>query len=126
MDKSVINCNPNSNNEKNAKKEIKQIILFTIDCLRYDCFKSTLNPILQRIMKKEYFWEKMIASGPWTAPSMSSLFTAEFPFTKNKVFVPIPKNLKTFPEILSKNGIITCGIHSNPWLSKKFNFNKGF
>jgi len=100
--------------------------LFTIDCLRYDYFNSTLNPYLRRFKKNEYSWEKMVAAGPWTGPSMSSLFTSEFPFKKNERFVPIPENLKIFPEILRDNGILTCGIHSNPWLSKEFNFNRGF
>jgi len=60
-----------------------------------------------------------------TSSSFYSIFTSTIP-TSEGSYTPIPVNKKKFTEIIQKNDILTCGIHSNPHLSPYCNYQIGF
>lgn len=67
----------------------------------------------------------MISSSTWTVPSMFSIFTSRYPFSLGQ-YLPLPKGLETLARVFKRNGYRTCGIHSNAYLSRYYNFDEGF
>ncbi|MFW9867184.1 MAG: sulfatase, partial [Candidatus Thorarchaeota archaeon] len=109
---------------------IKRIILITIDCWRKDRlshfgYDSKILPNINKLSKSAVIFQNMISNSSNTAPSFFSLFTSKIPVVDG-LYTPIPNNLIQFSEILKKNNIFTCAIHSNPHLGRICNYQKGF
>ncbi len=108
----------------------KKVILITIDCLRsdrleiYGC-KRNIAPNLNKLSKNSIIFNTAISNGPNTPSSFYAMFTSEVPTLKGR-YAPLSDRLETFIEIIKKNKIKTCGIHSNPHLGKYFNYHRGF
>jgi arylsulfatase A-like enzyme len=110
--------------------EQKSVILITIDALRPDHLKSYgyhLNtaPNLEEFVKNGTTFSNAITNGPETPSAFSALFNSMLPLT-NGGFSPLPSQKLNFPQILKENDVFTYGIHSNPNLSKFFNYHRGF
>jgi len=122
----------------------KNIIIITIDNLRYDCFdlKNSLikskNKFTKYLLNKSINFKETIAPGPNTAYSFPGIMSSvpsykyaeeivtEFPL-HNTYPLKISQNREMLAEILKKNGYTTIAIQdSNPLISKYFNYNKGF
>ncbi|MFX1340273.1 MAG: sulfatase [Promethearchaeota archaeon] len=108
----------------------KRLILITIDCLRRDRLKvyghsKNIAPHLNKLSEGAFIFKNAVTNGPNTPPSFYAMFTSEFPLLYNN-YVPLPPYKKKISEILQKNGITTCGIHSNAHLGKIFNYHLGF
>jgi len=132
----MIDCKKTSiSNDKNAssstnfeKCEKKNLILVTIDCLRYDVFVNLLKkgnlPNLAHIAKKGVLFTNAYAPSSWTPPSISSFFSSTYPLMYEGFLNFSPRT--PFPEILKSHGYLTISCQTNAWLSRYFNFNKGF
>ncbi|NHJ20047.1 MAG: hypothetical protein EAX91_03815 [Candidatus Lokiarchaeota archaeon] len=108
----------------------KCVILVTIDALRPDHLKSygyhrNTAPNLEKFVKNGTSFSNAFTNGPETPSAFSSIFTSMLPLI-NGGFSPLPSQKLTFPQILKESGIFTYGIHSNPNLSKFFNYHRGF
>ena len=111
-------------------KDEKIIIFITIDALRTDYLNSygynkNTAPNLEIFARKGTIFTNAYTNGPETPSSFSSIFTSILPYL-NGGYSPLPLEKITFPQILQEYGIHTIGIHSNPNLSKFFNYDKGF
>ncbi|MHA1436484.1 MAG: sulfatase-like hydrolase/transferase [Promethearchaeota archaeon] len=108
----------------------KRVILITIDCLRNDrleaCgYPKNIMPHINKFSKEAYIFENAIANGSYTASSFYAMFTSEIPGAYEP-YAPLPIQRKKIAEILQKNKIFTCAIHSNPHLDKFANYHLGF
>ncbi|TFF87589.1 MAG: hypothetical protein EU549_04455 [Promethearchaeota archaeon] len=113
-----------------STRKDKIVILLTIDALRVDHLSSygyerETDYYLSKFIKKGYKFLNAYANGPSTASSFSSIFTSILPFLDGG-YSPIPDSKIVFPQILRNYGISTIGIHSNPNLTKYYNYGKGF
>ena len=130
----AVNCS--------GKPKDINVILISIDTLRSDHlsgygYKRNTSPFLDKIAKDGILFKNVISSASWTAPSMVSMFTSlnssehgiiHGTFIDGDVYNQevLTGSLLTLPMILKKNGFFTMGFSTNPHLSKKMGFAKGF
>ena len=121
--------NGNNNNKSNRNSNIRNVILVTVDCLRADhlhCYNypRSTTPFIDRLAEKGALFTSFFANGPFTAAAFPALLTSTYALDNGKY---ITLENRTFvSEILQKNGIKTAAIHSNPYLSSQFGYDKGF
>ncbi|MFW9896747.1 MAG: sulfatase-like hydrolase/transferase, partial [Candidatus Thorarchaeota archaeon] len=106
------------------------VIFITIDCLRPDflgCLGNSRNltPNIDKIAEEGITLTQVIANGPSTPFSFPSIFTSTYAMM-NPGFPKISPSAQSITEILKKRGYITGGFHSNPYLSKIYNYDKFF
>ncbi|MHA1724309.1 MAG: sulfatase, partial [Promethearchaeota archaeon] len=111
-------------------KEDKIVIFITIDALRPDHLNSygyhrKTAPHLDNFIRNGTKFTNTYTNGPATPSSFSVIFSSILPYLSGG-YSPLPLEKVIFPQILQENGIHTIGIHSNPNLSKFFNYGRGF
>jgi len=90
---------------------VKNIVLITVDCLRFDHYEKVKTPILNYI-KKNHF-----TTAPFTPNSFKGLFFGELPLSGGTGMTPLfPKNC--ISNRLRKQGFSTIGLFSNPLLAQ--------
>jgi len=115
-------------NNKNSQE--KNVILITIDCLRADhlsCYgyKRKTAPFIDSLAKEGAVFKNAFANGPFTAASFLSILASAYPLDfKNQL--PLPREAVLISEILQNKGIRTAAIHSNPYLSTFYGYNRGW
>ena len=103
---------------------MKNIVLITIDCLRYDSF-NTHAPNLMKYGKQGWFFKRAYSLGSWTTPSLLGLLTSTYPLMYNgKLAIEYPRI--SIVDILKSQGYSTLGFTFHPYLSSLYKFNKGF
>jgi len=106
------------------------LILITVDSLRadrlgfYGCEKNT-SPNFDKMADKYVAFDQAIAPGPSTSPSMAAVLTSEYPLSYGGYYY-LSERRTSIAEVLAESGYSTFGLHSNPFLSERHNFNKGF
>ena len=108
----------------------KNIILITIDCLRADRFAikgadPKIAPYLNHLANKGQFFINAFSNGPYTYASFPSILSGVYALIHGGGEVLDP-NIKTLAQFLSENGYFTVCINSNPYLSRKRNYDTGF
>ena len=111
-------------------KEDKIVIFITIDALRPDHLNSygyhrNTAPHLDNFIRNGTKFTDAYTNGAATPSSFSAIFSSILPYL-NGGYSPLPLEKLIFPQILQENRIHTIGIHSNPNLSKFFNYGRGF
>ncbi|MHA1371252.1 MAG: sulfatase [Promethearchaeota archaeon] len=101
------------------------IILISVDCWRHDRFNPKSTPNIHEFSKKCYVFNNFFSNGPWTPPSFNSIMTSTYPFMYTD-YSPLPRQKKTFAEVLKKNGYLSIYINSNIYASKYFGYDRGF
>ena len=108
-------------------------MLITVDCLRADhmsCYqyKRNTTPFLDSLATKSMFFQNAFANGPNTRHSVPSFLTSTYPllFLQEAKGGRLHNGRKTLAEILHEKGYTTGGIHSNPYISKFYGYNRGF
>lgn len=105
----------------------KNVVLLTVDTLRYDLGHSNYIPALEELKDSSVVFDKYYTSASETGPSYSSILTCKnvqtHHVTGNGVTL---ENQETLAEILKRNGYNTYGIVSLGVLQKRFGFGKGF
>ncbi len=128
-DRSNRSRNSNDNSNDNSNPSIRNLILITVDCLRADhlhCYNYPRNttPFIDGLAEKGALFTSVFANGPFTAAAFPALLTSTYALDSGKY---ITLENRTFvSEILQKNGIKTAAIHSNPYLSSHYGYNRGF
>lgn len=125
------------------------ILLLTVDCLRADRlglagYKGGITPNIDSLANRGTLFKYAFSNGSWTSLSFSSIFTSTYPLMHRTVDIDVfgvkypayakvikvnPIKLSVYPtfvEIIRRKGFSTAGFYSNPYLSKLFNFGKGF
>ena len=112
---------------------MRNVILITIDTLRKDmlgCYGSRdgLTPFIDSIAEQSIVFTTAQAVGPYTQASFPGILTSSYYLDfedhgKGKV---LSTGRRLVSEHLKKNGIITAGFHSNPYLSAIFGWNRGW
>lgn len=106
------------------------LILITIDTLRADhlgVYGSTagLTPQLDAFARQATRYDAVYANSSWTVPSFAALFTGQPPFQSLEKY-----NLKAQVPLLSERlqnvGYWTAAEITNPFLSSKMGWNRGF
>ncbi len=115
---------------------MRNFVLITLDSLRADhCgfmgYPRNTTPFLDGMARNGLCFENaMVASLP-TTPSMTAIFTGEYPLVNATPLVPSEwrKNMRgkeTLSQKLSEAGYTTGAFHTNPAASQYFGLNKGF
>lgn len=110
-------------------REINNVILITVDCLRNDILK---NPHIKfkffdYLKREELYFPYTFSCGPDTLTSFTGLMTSKYPVRKPYYFEGIKKYNKVLPEILKSKGFKTYSlVDRNPVLSKQYGFDRGF
>lgn len=112
---------------------MKNVVLITVDCLRADHvgsygYKRKTTPFLDDLSKKSLFYDLAFANGPNTRLSIPSLLTSTYPL----LFLQEAQNGKfhngrvSVASLLKKRGFATACVHSNPYISKFYGYDRGF
>lgn len=114
-------------------KPMPNLVLIVIDTLRSDhmsCYgyEQKTTPNIDKLAQEGFLFERCYSTSSWTLPACVSLLTGLYSDTHNvkQWESKIPNHLPFLPEILSDNGFYCVGVSSNPFLSKKQGFARGF
>lgn len=91
-------------------------------------YKRETTPFLDKISKKGLFCKNAFANGPNTRHSVPSFLTSTYPllFLQEAKIGKFHNGRKSIAEILGKYGYTTGAIHSNPYISKFYGYDRGF
>ena len=108
----------------------KKAILITVDCLRADhlsCYgyARRTSPLIDTLAVKGIRFENAFANGPNTPPCFRSILTSGYPFEFPRP-EPFAPNVELLSEVLKRKGVRTAAIHSNPYLSAFYGFDRGW
>jgi arylsulfatase A-like enzyme len=112
----------------------KRIFLVTIDTLRADHLSAygyarQTSPTLDAWAASGRTFEHAIAQWPKTGSSFASMFTGRYPQTTglmHSAAIRIPAEITTLPELLQRSGYRTAAVVSNPVLTKRLGWDRGF
>ena len=109
---------------------LKNVILLTVDTLRKDvlgCYnpESKLTPFIDSLQDRCIKFTNMQAIGPYTQASFPGILTSSYYFDWGRHKKCPPQRI-LISEVLKKGGITTAGIHSNPYISEFFGWNRGW
>lgn len=108
----------------------KNVLLLTVECLRADHmhflgYSRWTTPILDKLSAKSLTFSNAMVTFPWTPASFKSLLTSRYPLMDGGI-VSIPKGIKTLPQVLKEHNYHTGAFIPEGWLSKLFNYDRGF
>lgn len=109
---------------------MKRLILLTVDALgaqHVSClgYPRQTTPNIDAYAEENTLFETCIAQSSHTRESMFSMFLSAYPFEIGGVG-PVPDDRATLATILSQADVTTGGFHSNPYLSRAYDFGQGF
>ncbi|MCD6448108.1 MAG: sulfatase [Thermoplasmata archaeon] len=112
---------------------MKNVVLITVDCLRADhmgCYgyHRKTTPFIDSIAERSLFFENAFANGPNTRHSVPSFLTSTYPllFLDEAKAGRFHEGRKSMAELLKEHGYSTAAIHSNPYISKFYGYDRGF
>lgn len=107
----------------------KNVIFIICDCLRFDRihdYQRELTPNMDELLDEAVYFENAYSVGPNTPNSYPSIFGGIYP-SETMRMNQIPQSIQTIPEVFKNNGYKTFGlVEGNAWLSKFFNYDRGF
>ena len=109
---------------------VESVLLVTIDALRADhCgflgYDRDTTPFLDSLATGALVFESAFAVGPGTPSSFASLFSSRYPLEFGG-YEGFSGSRPSLPEHLHRRGMRTTGIHSNPYLSRHYGYDRGF
>jgi len=111
-----------------AKPSPPNVVFILIDTLRSDhlsCagYERKTSPCIDEIASEGVFFNKAISQSSWTLPSMISLMSGKYIFTK----IPkLPDDTMSLAQMMKKGGYSTAGFIANSLVGKNEGFSKGF
>jgi arylsulfatase A-like enzyme/lipopolysaccharide biosynthesis regulator YciM len=117
-----------------AAKEIRHVILISIDTCRADylgCYgyPHGTTPNIDRFANEAVLFENVVSPVPITLPAHSSMLTGTIPpyhGVHGNIHYKLAESNLTLPEILKPQGFITAAIISAFVLDARFGLNQGF
>lgn len=116
-----------SENVEQPAGTVENILLITVDSLRYD-LTLTQEPQLsaiERLSEDGVSFEHAYATGPGTTPSFPAMLTGTLPLSYGGLG-PLTDERPRVASNLRDAGLTTGGFQSNPFLSRHFNYDVGF
>ncbi|MBL4633221.1 MAG: sulfatase, partial [Kofleriaceae bacterium] len=115
-------------------KKAKNLVMIIMDTTRADQFElfapgnGIHTPNIDAFSKKATSFTRAYNNGNWTKPSVLSIFSGLYPatHTATKPESMVPEGIELISEHLQKNGMKTQGFSSNPVVSEKFGFERGW
>jgi arylsulfatase A-like enzyme len=109
---------------------VKNIVLITVDSLRRDRLlqfgsKRNVAPRINELAKSGISFSNAYTTGPGTSPSFRGILTGTYPLSYDGLG-KLQKQRPMLSEEFQKNGFNTGGFQSNPFLTRHFNFDRGF
>lgn len=104
---------------------MKNLVLITIDCLRFDAVSKEYTPFIWNLRKKGLLFTRAYSLGSWTTSSLTGLLTSTYPLMYNgDLGIKYPR--VSIVEVLKTAGYLTLGFTFHPYLDKVYGFGKGF
>lgn len=109
---------------------VENVLLVTVDALRADhCgfagHDGATTPFLDSLARESLVFESAFAVGPGTPSSFASLFSSRYPLEFGG-YEGFSRTRPSLPEHLSRRRVATAGVHSNPYLSRHYGYDRGF
>jgi len=109
------------------------VLLIVVDTLRKDhlgCYGYPRNtsPNVDRLARDSRRYDRAISQAPWTAPSMASLLTSQYPGVlgiEDEAAI-LEDDWVVLPEVLREHGYVTAAVVSHLYCSSRWNFDQGF
>jgi arylsulfatase A-like enzyme len=104
------------------------VLFLVVDSLRYDAVfgeSSADTPTIDRLANEGICFTNCFSQGISTAPSMTAMLTGRLPLDYGGHWM-LDEDQPTFAETYQENGYTTGAVHSNPYVSARRNFDKGF
>ncbi|MEW6407105.1 MAG: adenylyl-sulfate kinase [Patescibacteria group bacterium] len=111
---------------------IKNIIFLSIDALRFDMlryaggYQLNTTPSIDFLCKNGIYCANAFTPGNPTQFGFPSIFTSTMPLDFGSYNEGIKNRPISFPEILKKKGIKTCGMTNNVNINNFFYYDRGF
>ena len=100
----------------------ENVLLVTIDSLRYDTF---LERVADRLPDDAVSFRNAYATGPGTTASFPAMLTGTLPLSYGGLG-PLVDERPRVSERLGAAGLHTAGFQCNPFLSRFFNYDRGY
>ncbi|WP_336326809.1 sulfatase [Halovenus sp. HT40] len=104
------------------------VLLFVVDSLRHDVLNDgsgAKTPTINKLKSEGSVFTNCHSQGISTAPAMTAMLTGRLPLDYGGHWY-LDKEQPTFAEVFRGNGYHTGAIHSNPYVSARRNFDRGF
>ncbi len=121
------------------------VILIIVDTLRADHlstygYERKTSPVIDTFADENLKFNLAMATAPWTAPSVASIFTGLYPTAhgvgrhispedaedgRAKAAI-LDDRFETLAEALGRNGYVTAGVTGNAWVADYLGFAQGF
>ena len=107
------------------------IVLITIDCLRFDrlgCYGNSRNisPNIDSLASMGALFLQEISNGGRTPDSFPSIMASQLPPLSPEEYGQLMQRGPTLAALLRESGYQTAAFHSNPFLAKFFHYDNGF
>lgn len=109
------------------------IVLISIDTLRADHlqtygYERLTSPWFDQLAAEGTRFDFARSASPWTLPSHTTMLSGQLPKTHMVVEDKhvLPETTPVLPELLQKAGYATGGFVATLYVSRKFNFDRGF
>lgn len=108
---------------------IENVVLVTVDSLRADACRSAGGPggmeFVPGLVESGVSFDRAFASGPGTSPSFPGVLCGTHALSYGGLG-PLSSDRPRLAEYLSNAGLSTAGFHCNPFLSRFFEYDRGF
>lgn len=109
---------------------VENVLLITIDSLRMDhltvlTLSDSKHSRLAVLRDEHYSFNRAFATGPGTTPSFPAMLTGTMPLSYGGLG-PMTEDRPRIGEFFQASGLATAGFQCNPFLSKHFNYDRGF
>lgn len=123
----------NAQGETAKEKPPLNVLMIVVDTLRADhlgCYgyERETSPNIDKLAKQGVLFERCYSTSSWTLPAVASLLSSKPPARHgatgwtDKVAADVP----WLPSVLQERGYHTMAVTSNPFLTKKHGFDRGF
>jgi len=109
---------------------VKNVVLITLDACRKDVFgcygnPQGLTPFIDSLRDRSILFTKAQAAGPYTQASFPAMLTSSY-YMEYGWQQRCPPQRVFVSEVLKRNGVVTAGFHSNPYLCAYFGWGRGW
>jgi arylsulfatase A-like enzyme len=106
------------------------VLLVVVDSLRYDATFdrgdwATDTPAIDRLADEGVRFDHCVSQGISTAPAMTAMLTGRYPLDYGGHW-SLADDQPTFAQEFRRGGYATGAVHSNPYVSSRRNFDRGF